>query len=314
MARAAYELAVDKGVTFQGQKIDWKGQTFDLNCVVQMGNELDAKDARAYGYVGLFDLAWIHEKVNKTVEIVAMTTALAIKKGMTDRRSAPGDWVHPNHENTGALQTPHHSVNEEGIREKTGEPIYDKTFDRTRRSGGWAGQPEMEGRTGGPGRQAWVTDPNELAQRAQVTLKSSWAPGGDWKGHPTFITECPDFTATLLACFKAAGGTYGSNQKEIEKHIMEAVKAIGVQVQGAPMNYELLDDPEQQAKLEAANKAIIANAFQTVNTGKIKGEIESFQHPRNPPHTKPSEKPVAGKEQNTEGMVVLRNWDSRDGR
>lgn len=143
-----------------------------------MGNAIDAEGARAYGYVGEFDLKWIREKVSATVEAICSATAVAVGKGIP----------------------------------------------------------------------------------------------------------------TLLG----------------------AIRKVGGMLQQAPMNHDLLDDPELLARLDTANRGIIAKAFDNVTLGQVKELLEGLKTPQRPPSLKGSEAPVEGDVPNTEGMVLLQDWSSRD--
>ena len=310
LARAAYELAVAKGVEFTPTGIDWKGQTFALSCAVQMGNAVEASAARAFGYMGEFDLKWMQEKVHATVETLAMTTVAAAGRGIT-QKAKPDDrrWMHPYHENTGFLQAPvweqqqTASGGTASARTQGVTPIESKTFrHETVRS--WGDTKETE--------KAWVKDPVELAARAQHRLAGSWAPGADWHGHPTYITACPDFTDVLATCFQASMGTF-ETKDTVAKHVLAAVASIGARLQLAPMNHDLIEDPAHQRRLEVANKAVIAQAFAQVGVGKILECLNGLDQPRETPVQKPSDRPVASEAPNDEGLVVLRDWSSRDG-
>lgn len=307
LARSAYDLAVAKGVTITGNRIDWKGQTFALSCAMQMGNDKDAEGARAFGYVGEFDLKWIREKVESTIEALATTTTLAAGRGQVDGHHDDSKWMHPYHSNTEYLQTPawEQGQGKNGPipqRKKGVAAIASNTFKhQTVKSWGETSA----------GQKAWVQDPVVLAALAQRRLVGSWAPGADWHGHPTYITQCPDFTPILTACFTASTGPF-QKQDHVAAHILVAMKAIGAQLQLAPMNHDIIEDPDHQKRLEVANKAVIAAAFAAVGTSQIQTEIEGLALPREKPSTKGSEKPVAGDSPNGEGLVVLKNWTSRD--
>jgi hypothetical protein len=311
LARAAYELAVDKGVTFTGNRINWNGKTFALSCTVQMGNEVDAEGARAYGYVGEFDLAWIQEKVSETVQRLAAATSVACGRGQVgggaDAQS--GAWVHPNHESVGHLQTNAW----EAVETASGGTAYGRTQQTSAiNSSRFSRSPVVRawGEGGGSNQRAWIRDPDTLAARVQHSLAFAWAPGSDWRGHPTYITESPDFTDVILACFQAS---QGADKKQMAGHIATAMRAIAARLAAAPMDHQLLGDPEQESRLERANKAIIAGCFSRVTASGIKGEIEKLSGEQRPPVTRGSEKPVEGDAPNGEGLVLLRDWSSRGG-
>lgn len=304
LARSAYELAIAKGVTVRGDTVDYHGQTFALGCTVQMGNAINAEGARAYGYVGEFDLKWIREKVSATVEAICSATAVAVGKGMSDGGS--GDLVHPYHENVAYLQTQRHEVktNADGTpvrARKVGvEPIESNTFP----------QPQVQAWGQGQDQKAWLGDPAALAAAAQRRLRGSWAPGSDWHGHPTYITDCPDFSGPLTDCFDACGKT-SKGIADMSPILLGAIRQVGGMLQQAPMNHDLLDDPELLARLDTANRGIIAKAFDNVTLDQVKELLEGLKTPQRPPSLKGSEAPVEGDVPNTEGMVLLQDWSSR---
>jgi hypothetical protein len=304
LARSAYEMAIAKGVTVRGGTIDYHGQTFALGCTVQMGNATDAEGARAYGYVGEFDLKWIREKVDATVESVCSTTVVAVGKAMSDPFS--GGLLHPYHENVAHLQTDRHELtNSAGgsqvrSRKSGVQPIESNTFP----------QPEVKAWGQGQDQQAWIRDPATLAAAAQRRLQGAWAPGSDWHGHPTYITECPDFTRDLTACFDACARS--NDIAGLAPLLLSAIRQIGALVQKAPMNHDLIDDPELLKRVETANRGIIAKAFASVTLDQVKAQLEDLKTAQKPPTTRGSEAPVEGEEPNGEGMVLLRDWSSRD--
>ena len=107
------------------------------------------------------------------------------------------------------------------------------------------------------------TPPAALAAAAQRRLRGSWAPGSDWHGHPTYITDCPDFSGPLTDCFDACGKT-SKGIADMPPILLGAIRQVGGMLQQAPMNHDLLDDPELLARLDTANRGIIAKAFDNV--------------------------------------------------
>jgi hypothetical protein len=306
LARSAYELAVAKGVTFKGNKVDYHGQTFALGCTVQMGNATDAEGARAYGFVGEFDLKWIQEKVDSTVESLCSTTVVAVGKGMSEWSANDRGLLHPYHENVAHLQTPRHAF----------APTGEGTQAQSRKAGVQAIEsntfPEAEVKAWGQGKdqKAWIRDPATLAAAAQHRLQGSWAPGSDWHGHPTYITACPDFSGPLTDCFDAC-----AKSREIAGMaplLLSAILRIGEMLQKAPMNHELIEDAELRASVDKANRKVIATAFAGVTLDKIRAQLEDLKTPQETPNSKGSEAPVEGEKPNDEGLVVLRDWSSRD--
>ncbi len=312
LARAAYELALAKGLTVRGGRVDYHGKTLALSCAVQMGNEVDAEGARAYGYVGELDLRWMQEKVSATIEDLCAATVVAMNKGMVgdvsadQRRVMSGMAIHPNHEAAIGLRTDaHERVEASGgrtatVRKQGVSPIESPRFkDPTTRSWGM-----------GAGQQAWIKDPAALAAAAQGKLRGSWAPRVGADLHPTYITECPDFSATLAACFAACGA--GADKDAVALQILQAVQAIGAGLMLAPMERPLIGDAEHQAALEVANKKVIAAAFAGVNLARILDCLKGLQYPQAVPEHKGGADPVLGEEPNGEGLVLLRDWTSRD--
>jgi hypothetical protein len=303
LARSAYELAFAKGVTIRGGTIDYHGQTFALGCTVQMGNAKEAEAARAYGFVGEFDLKWINEKVSTTVESLCETTVVAVGKAMASPMD--GGLLHPNHENVAALQTPSHDVSPDGSapmqRKKGVKPITSKAF----------GDPTVRSWGEGAGEKTWITDPGALAAAAQRRLQGAWASGNDWQGHPTYITDCPDFSDVLTECFSACGATE-RGVADMAPLLLGAIRQIGVMLQLAPMNHGILDDPALLSRLEVSNRKIMAGAFARVSLATVKAALEWLKTAQRTPVTKPSEAPVGGEAPNDEGMVVLNDWSSRD--
>lgn len=78
------------------------------------------------------------------------------------------------------------------------------------------------------------------------------------------------------------------------------------------MNHDLIEDPDLLARLDKANRAIIATAFAGVTLDQVKAQLEDLKTAQKPPTTKGSEAPVEGEAPNDEGMVLLRDWSSRD--
>jgi len=311
LARAAYELVVAKGCTIKGDVIDYKGQTFGLSCAIQMGNAVDAKEARAYGFVGEFDLAWMEEKVVSTIESVAMSTALSRQLGETKESAGDGQqWVNPRAGNTEAFQTEyrdqeiHARTGKPILKEKSGVlPIESDTYSKNQTVKNWGT---------GKDQQAWVMDPATLAGISQARIAGSWAPGGDWRGHPTYITACPDFTAKLLQCYSGAT-THITSKGALAKHLHATITGVGQKLLLAPMKHELIKDQAQQDRVTKANRATIAKAFANKNTvARVLTQLEGMAVPRAEPVVEPPNTPVLGVDPNDEGMVLLRDWGTRD--
>ncbi|MEZ4267588.1 MAG: hypothetical protein R3F39_14515 [Myxococcota bacterium] len=313
LARAAYELAIAKGVTVRGRTVDYHGQTLALSCQVQMGNEVKAEGARAYGYVGELELKWMTEKVHATVEAICAATSVALNKAMdgdrgTDpRRVESGMALHPNHAAAIGLRT---EAKEKVATKEGGTALKMKPGVRPIQSSG-VNDATVKSWGSGEGQQAWIQDPAAVAAAAQAKVRGAWLPGKGVDLHPSYLTECPDFTGQLAACFAACGTKFG-DKAAISREILQTVKAIGAGLQLAPMERPLIGDVEHQAALEVANKKVIAAAFAGVSAQTVVDKLAGLQHAKRPPVFKGGADPVQGESPNGEGLVLLNDWTSRD--
>lgn len=299
LARSAYELVIAKGVTFAGDVIDYKGQTFALGCTVQMGNEIDADESRAYGFVGEFELKWMQEKVSNTLEALVSAYAVAGRDAMTGDPAGKGDAkkMHPDFRSAHLYQTKYQVENAQGVRgtRPNSTPIQSNRFrDATVRAWG-----------SGKEQRAWLKDVGEITAVAQRGIDRVWAPGGDWFGHPTYITACPDFTAELQALFTTAQGAKDEPAKEIEAVML----VIGSAMQTADMNHDLITDSALQARVLAANRAMIKKAFGECGQTKIEERLDEIDKAQSTPHLKGFDEPVKDVEQSNEGLIGLRKYN-----
>lgn len=306
LARAAYELVIAKGGGMRSDgSVNYAGQTYALGCTVRMGNDIDADKARSYSFMGEFDLKWMQEKVSTTIEALVTSVAVAAGRVMhTDRRPDSQALIHPYYRSAAGYQTPRHEKTPGGVSSRKAGvlPIDSENFNHaTVKSWGL-----------GADQKAWLSDPGEIAAAAQQRLSGSWAPGGDWRGHPTYIQACPDFTGLLTATYAECTGTY-VKPKDMAAHILEAMVQIGAELQLAPMEHELITDPALQERIVTANRATMKAAFAEVTQTMILERIEELKFPMAPPVHKPMDEPVEGVAPNNEGLVVLRDWSSRGG-
>lgn len=313
LARAAYELAIAKGVTVLGRTVNYHGQTLALSCAVQMGNEVKAEGARAYGYIGELELKWMTEKVHATVEAICAATSVALNKAMDGDRHADssrarsGMALHPNHAAAVGLRT---EAKEKVPTKDGGTALMHTPGLRPILSSGVADSTVRSWGTG-EGQQAWIQDPAALAAAAQAKVRGAWAYGGATDLHPSYITRCPDFTEQLSACFAACGGMSGDTTR-IAQAILRTVKEIGAGLQLAPMERPLIGDVDHQAALEVANKKVIAAAFAGLSSQTVAAKLAGLKNPKLPPVFQGGADPVKGESPNGEGLVVLQDWTSRD--
>lgn len=297
LARSAYELVTAKGATIRGNLIDYKGQTFALGCTVQMGNALDTSNPRAYGFVGEFDMKWMTEKVSSTLETLLSAYVVAggdVQTGRNAPSNARQKPMHPDYVSAHSYQTKYRTKSPAGptmIRPNTAA-IDSNKFNHAKVKS-W-GQ--------GANQKAWLKDPVEIAAAAQQRLRGTWAPGGDWRGHPTYMKACPDFTAELVALFQTAQGSYDKPVKEIDammQHICAALLTVD-------MKHELITDPALQARVVKANRGMIARAFQQAKD--IQTELDEVHLPQSTPVYKGMDEPVKGDEESGEGLIGLRAY------
>lgn len=310
LARSAYELAVAKDCTVSDGKVDYKGQTFALTCKVQMGNEVDDEKAREYGYVGEFPQRWIDEKVLQTLEILCAAVTVAAGRGMTTQaQGGTNGMIHPDNRTADLFRTEYRERNEQGglgIRSNTREIDPDN----------FSGNKTVQSWGTGEGQQAWMTDPDAITEAAQGRLSFTWAPGGDWRGHPTYITECPDFRAIIKKSFT------GSSYTDAIVPVKGAMASICRALVAAPMDHELIDDQELKDRIAATNRAIIQKSFNKVADPAryapaqkmdfdVKSRLETLRKPKADPETKPADTPVEDQTPNGEGLVLVRAWSDQ---
>ncbi len=159
-----------------------------------------------------------------------------------------------------------------------------------------------------------MTNPDDIAQAAEDRLTFTWAPGGDWRGHPTYIKECPDFTAIIKGAFK--GATY----TESVPGVKAAMAKIGAALLLAPMNHDLITDPDLQKKVVDTNRDIIKASFAKVADPSkapetqrmdfdVNARFKTLKDPKADTISKPADTPVEDETPNGEGLVLVRSWE-----
>jgi hypothetical protein len=305
LARSAYELAIAKGCVVGASSVDYKGITFAMRCSVQMGNEVDADNARGYGFVGEFELSWIDEKVTATMKALTAAVSVATQQVSTGPGQKKGGVVHPYHANVSIFQTPRN----EQVPGRNGGTVKAKKKGVLPIPAGRLNHSVVDSWTGDDER-AWIQDPATLASKVQDRIDGAWAPGANHDIHPTYIQNCPNVTDIILKCLMDCKKVYPGNDAYQDQApiIAQAVKAIANALQGAEMHHDLFDDPVFQNDLAVRNKAVMRQAFKKANTGAIETIFKGLSKPQKPPSPKPGEPPVAGAAPNNEGLVVLQDW------
>lgn len=313
LARSAYELAVAKGCVVKDGAVDFKGQTFALSCKVQMGNEVDDEKAREYGYVGEFPQKWIDEKVGQTLELLCAAVSVAAGRGMTKAAEGGNNgMIHPDNRTANVYRTNYKETTDGVTRVKSGT----KEINPDNFAGGHAGSDTVRSWGKGDKQQAWLMDADEIAARCQGRLSFVWAPGGDWRGHPTYITECPDFTGIIKGAF--GGAKYTDAVDPVKKAMASMCKSLVA----APMDHKLIDDQALKDRIAATNRGIIQKAFNKVadpskvpeaerSLYDVKARFETLKSPQADPVTKPADTPVEDETPNGEGLVLVRAWSDQ---